>query len=212
MNISRSRSIGLALAIFGMTMAGSQIADAGGALRQASAVYNFVGGEEMGNATLHRNAHGVTTNIATTVGGQLDEFGTHLDAYWRVGDATTVWFVVFSDPAGCIDGCGEDDVLDAIFGDNRADVGVFRAAGKIAGSSTFRASGRLNEGDTDELLLGVPMMDAMTAEVHLVVHPHGPAANLSGQELAAALHSVDGGCETNTCGDAQFAVFAPPAG
>ncbi len=60
------------------------------------------------------------------------------------------------------------------------------------------------------VLFGYGLMDSMAAEIHLVVRSHGPAANLSGQELSEALHSVDGGCTTNTCGDAQFAVFLAP--
>ena len=210
MHISRTRGLALALAALGLTMAGTQVATAGGAIHQETPVFQFDDGSTVGDATPTRNGHGVTMNISTTVGGELDDFGTLLGVDWTIGDATTVWFVVFNDPEGCIEGCGEDDVLDAIFGDNRADVGVHRAAGHVAGESDFDAGGRLKEGNVDELVVGEPLMDAMTAEIHLVVRSHG--SGLTGSELASALHSLNGGCITNTCGDAQAAVFTPPGG
>lgn len=194
-----------------LTLVGTHAVDAAPARHQTSTVYEFIGMADAGEASLTRTGSGVTMNVNTSIGGQLDEFGTPLEAWWESGDATTVWFVVFSNPAGCVDGCGEDEVL-GFLGDmssNPAQVGVHYATGKIATGTTFHAAGRLNEGDMSGVLFGMALQDAMTAEVHLIMHPHGPASALSGQELAAALHSVDGGCGTNICGDSQFAVFMP---
>ncbi len=212
MRTSRVQQLGVAVAVMSTALFGAHVADAGGAAHQASGVYQFDDGSHVGHAALHRNGNGVTMNLWTTVGGELDDFGVLQGVDWERGDATTVWFIVFNDPDGCIDGCGEDEVLDFFFGGDRAMVGALRAAGHVAGGSNFNASGRLNEGDDTELLFGTPLIDAMTAEIHLVVRSHGPASNLSGAVLAEALHSVDGGCDINTCGDSQFAVFTPPAG
>lgn len=210
MHISRTRGLALVIAAVGLTMAGAQVAGAGGAIHQDTTVFQFDDGSTVGEASLARNAHGVTMNISTAVSGELDDFGIPLGVDWEVGDATTVWFVVFNDPDGCIDGCGEDDVLDVFFGDNRAAVGLHRAAGHVADDSTFDAGGRLAEDNLDEVVFGLPLMDATTAEIHLVVRSHG--SGLTGTELVSALHSVDGGCATNICGDSQAAVFLPPSG
>ncbi len=210
MSYSRARGAAIALGTIGLALVGAQAVDASGAQHQGSAVYRFDDGSQVGAANLIRNQHGATMNISTSVEGELEDFGSALGVDWTVGDATTVWFIVFNSPGGCIDGCGEDDVLDLFLGDDRAEVGIVRAAGHVAGGTVFNAAGRLNEGAAKELLAGTPLQDAMTAEIHLVVRSHGAAANLSGTDLADALHSVDGGCATNTCGDSQFAVFLPP--
>ncbi len=204
----RRRHLFAVAAAAALTLVGTHGVEAAPATQQSSAVYQFDDMSEVGKASLKRNGSGVTMNIKTAIGGELDDFGVLQGVDWESGDATTVWFVVFNDPSGCVDGCGGDDVEDA-FGDNRADVGVHFAAGHVANGSKFNAAGHLNEGDSSGLLFGLPLEDATTAEVHLVVRSHGPASTLTGQELAAALHSVDGGCGTNTCGDAQFAVFLP---
>lgn len=87
-------------------------------------------------------------------------------------------------------------------------------SGHVAGGASFHAGAQLGEGDDGGTLFGLPLVDAMTAEIHTIVRSHGPAADLSGSELAAALHSVDGGCAPefgpNACGDSQFAVFLSP--
>lgn len=210
MNVSRARLAGAVLVAAALVAVGQTPAAGGGTVHQSSTVYEFVGMADVGDAHLSRNSHGVTMKISTALSGQLVEFGGPLDAYWSPGDATTVWFVVFNDPEGCIDGCGEDDVLAAFAGDNRGKVGVLQAAGHVAGGSKFRAAGRLNENDSDRLIFGMPLMDALTAEIHLIVRSHGPARTLTGPQLAQALHSVDGGCDVNTCGDPQFAVFLAP--
>lgn len=203
----RRRHLFAVAAAAGLTMVGTHGVEAA-ATQQTSAVYKFDDMSEVGKASLKRNASGVTMNIKTAIGGELDELGVPQGVDWESGDATTVWFVVFNDPSGCDGGCGADDV-DAIFGDNPADAGVHFAAGHVANGSKFTTAGHLNEGDESGLLFGSALEDATAAEIHLVVRSHGPASTLTGQELAEALHSVDGGCGANTCGDAQFAVFLP---
>lgn len=189
---------------------GSHVAQAAPAVHQESDVYEFEDMDDVGDATLKRNNSGVTMNIKTAVSGELFDFATPLEVDWQRGDATTVWFVVFNEPWNCSDDeCGEDDVM-AAFNGNPAKVGVHFGTGHVAGGADFNAAASLKEGDMSGVLFGYGLMDSMAAEIHLVVRSHGPAANLTGPELADALHSVDGGCDTNTCGDPQFAVFLAP--
>ena len=191
-------------------------ASAGRAEKQTEPVYEFVGATTVGGASLVRTNSGVSMRVSTTVGGQLvDLFDGPLDAAWEVGDATTNWFVVFNEPSECTDGvCGEDDVQNAATGSDVAKVGVHFATGHIAGSSNWRSAASLREGDLSGVLFGSPLLDAMTAEVHIVVRSHGPAANLVPGGLAAAIGSFGGGClpddGPNICGDAQAAEFKPP--
>ena len=69
----------------------------------------------------------------------------------------------------------------------------------------------LEVGDISGSLLGVGLIDPMKAVVHLVVRNHGQAKDLTAtDELEAAISSVGGGCDTNQCGDSQFAIFEAP--
>jgi hypothetical protein len=163
-------------------------------------------------ASLIRTDSGVSTQVRTTVGGELfDLFAGPLGVDWEVGDATTAWYVVFNEPGECTGGvCGEDDVQAAALGDNDPEVGVHFATGHVAGSSLWRSAASLREGDVSGLVFGFPLVDALTAEIHIVIRSHGLAANLVPGDLAAAIGSIGGGCAINTCGDAQAAEFKPP--
>ncbi len=201
----------LTVAILSMALMAPVSADR--AIRQTEAVFDFVGLNTEGSATLTRTNSGVSMRVSTSVGGQLIALGVEepLDAEWEVGDAVTNWFVVFNNPEACIDGCGEDDVLGSLFGpSNFAGVGVHFATGHVAGSSNWRSAASLREGDVSGLFAGEALADAMKAEIHIVIRTHGPASNLTPGSLAAAIGSIDGGCVINTCGDAQAAVFNPP--
>ena len=174
-------------------------------------------------ASLARTDTGVSMEISTKVRGQLyDLFAGPLEAAWERGDATTAWFVVFNYPEVCSDGvCGEDDVQDAAIAAQAGDpppaagVGVHFATGHVAESRRWKAAASLHEADETGMVLGVALSEPMTAEVHVVARSHGSAATLSSAELAAAISSLNGGCEgppefgPNTCGDAQAAVFMP---
>jgi hypothetical protein len=133
--------------------------------------------------------------------------------------AYTVWWVVFNDPSGCVAGCGLDDVLAAVgptANDNPANIGVFYAAGHyvgVHGTGGFGAS--LREGDTSYCVpagdgpfsaLCNPLVDAHTADVHLVVRDHGPM--IPGQ-LKAQISSFTGGCSAYACANLQAAIFEP---
>jgi hypothetical protein len=201
-------------------IATSVTAFAMGAVHQTSDVYRFDNMADVGDATLVRNASGVSMTIRSSVEGELTEFGALLGEDFTPGDATTNWWVVFNHPGNCSDGvCGEDDVLDALLGGdpNNVLVDILFATGHIA-NSQWQAGASLREGDTGGSLRPgfglepIGLIDSMAAEIHIVVRSHGPASDLAAGEIAGAISSVDGGCLINTCGDPQFAVFlAPPS-
>jgi hypothetical protein len=214
----------LALSALAATVLASP-ASAGPPEKQTEAVNYFGGGAVPdAEASLVRTNSGVSMRMSTTVDGQLfDLFAGPLGVDWEVGDATTNWFVVFNEPDECtplpggvVAVCGEDDVQNAAMGSPAAGVGVHFATGHIAGSSKWRSAASLREGDVSGIVFGLPLVDAMTAEIHIVARSHGPAANLVPGNLAAAIGSLNGGCAgppefgPNTCGDAQAAEFKPP--
>ena len=215
---------GLAIiAITSMILGTSSAAWAAPAVHQTVDVVRVDGGSTNGGtATLTRTNNGVTMRMSTTVGGvKYDLPGAPppdpgLGESWEVGDATTNWFVVFNNPGECSDlSCGEDDIIagfpPAVDG-GPAGVSIHYAAGHVAGSSSWHSAGSLREGDTSGMLFGLPLQDAMKAEVHLVARSHGPMADIPpGSERGLALNSLNGGCPPNVCGDAQVAVFAPPS-
>jgi hypothetical protein len=200
-----------------LTLGTVTAAEAAPAVKQTTDVVRIDGQPNDGTATLTRTNSGVSMTMSTTVGGQLFILpdGIPLEANWEVGDASTNWFVVFNNPNGCTDPCGEDDViagLPPVEDGGPAGVGIHFAAGHVAGSSSWHSAGSLREGDTSGMLFGLPLQDAMTAEVHIVARSHGPMDTIPpGSDRGYALNSVDGGCDTNTCGDAQAAIFPPPS-
>jgi hypothetical protein len=188
---------------------------AGKAIHQTSDVYRFDNMSDVGDAKLVRTNSGVSMTMESSVEGELTEFGQLLGEDFTPGDATTIWWIIFNNPENCTDSmCGEDDVLAGLIGGdpNKVMVDAIFATGHIAGSK-WGAGAHLNEGDTSGSLRPgfglepIGLKDAKKAEIHLVVRSHGPASNLTPGELAAAIHTVDGGCGINTCGDPQFAVF-----
>jgi hypothetical protein len=140
------------------------------------------------------------------------------------GNAYTVWFVVFNNPAACSDNeCGEDDIFTGadlnVEGVMAAQIGVGNATANIAkadGTAEFGAV--LRPGDYaatghqvlfpaglagDALLLDGNTKDA---EVHLVIQEHGQARG--GPQLLNQLTYSETGC-TPYCEDIQFSVHKP---
>lgn len=132
--------------------------------------------------------------------------------------AYTAWLVIFNNPAGCVEGCGEDDLFNA-----DAAVDVVYLAGRVANRrGRVRLLGRRSVQNKSGSLfaqLGVPspgLSDPLGAEVHVVVRDHGPL--IRGQ-VRRQLRSFEGGCTPessfglgdgpNDCADVQFAVHLP---
>lgn len=143
------------------------------------------------------------TRGADSVSLQIN--ATHLTP----GDAVTVWWVIFNNPAACVDGCSGAQLGDAAI--NGSVIWATYAIVGAGGQAMFNAT--LAEGDiSGDQPFGLPgdgdgLVDASAAEIHVVVRTHGVALN--GDDLEAQLTMFDGGCLINTCTDLQFAVHLP---
>jgi hypothetical protein len=115
----------------------------------------------------------------------------------------SVWWIIFNNPAECLDGgpgvCGEKDVYPG----GPADIGVRNASGFITGTDgTAYFVGELEAGPPPAGLAGFGQLnDAMGAEVHLVIQSHGGA--VPGTVAFEMTHP------TGT--DLYGVIFAPPA-
>ena len=165
-----------------------------------------------------------TTEVVPYAGAQLARTDAGVSGSMHnvglPGDhAYTVWWVVFNNPAGCVNGCGVDDVVAAVgptANNNPAGIGVFYAAGHYVGVHGVAGFGAtLLEGDTSYCVsvgdgpfsaLCNPLLDANTAEVHMLVRDHGPMVP---GLLAAQVGSFTGGCAAFTCVNLQAAIFQP---
>jgi hypothetical protein len=133
---------------------------------------------KVGSSTLVRNQNGVTVTVNTS---ELDP-----------GSAVTIWLVVFNNGTSG----GPDDV-------------IYGAGHVVGGNGTANFAAHLNEGDTGGSLFPQPspgLIDAETAEIHIVVRSHGPA--IPGM-IPEQIHTVGGGCLINVCEDLQFAIHLP---
>jgi hypothetical protein len=126
----------------------------------------------------------------------------------KPGDAVTVWWVIFNNPQYCTHGmfglrCGIGDLL-VFGGDPRVDSSLMYAAGHVIGADGVGSyGGYLREGElTRDTVFGPGIIDSRTADVHLVVHDHGPAQpGIINDEI----HSF--GICNPTCTDIQAAAF-----
>ena len=122
------------------------------------------------------------------------------------GDVVTVWWVVFNAPQNCTHGegpyrCGPGD-LPPFGGDGSAEPSLLYATGHvIGGSGTATYGAHLAVGDTSGALFGPGLTNPLGADIHLVLHDHGPADPAI---VAAEIHSF-GVCNL-VCTDVQFSV------
>lgn len=143
------------------------------------------------------------------------------------GDAHTLWFIVFNNPAACTDmSCGEDDIFNMdgtlnVPGVMAAGIGIGNATGNVAkadGTLEFGARLSMNAGPADGHQIVFPAgldfeLDSLLtsapadAEVHLIVQTHGQARG--GKKLQEQLSYLDANC-TPSCADIQFTVHLAP--
>ena len=103
---------------------------------QTSPVWNADSGDAIGAAWLKRSKDRIDGRIMATVGSAA---GTEVIDSDGIGIPYTVWWVVFNNPAACVDElgdpgpCGPNDVFNESFG-AEADVAVFNASGAISAS------------------------------------------------------------------------------
>lgn len=229
MKLKKTKSSTIALAslagiaaIAGILLLVTSLIDSAGAAGAVgnvtqSSVYRFEDGSAVASssATLNRSESSITTSLST---GELSEGGT----------TYTLWWVIFNNPAECEHGmpglstCGEADLL--LFGGKpEISSSVFFAAGNVIGNTgNLNFGAHLQEGELPsgpgQVAWGPGLVDASTAEVHLVVRSHGPVQ--PGIE-AEQITTFGGGCTSETdptvtgpegdfdCFDQQFTVFVP---
>lgn len=142
----------------------------------------------------------------------------------RAGNAYTLWWVVFNDPAACsAPGCGEDDILNEDGSLNEAGImaagiGLGHATGNVArADGTTEFGGRLIRNDDSgahQIIIPAGLGDenvlltasGLDAEVHVVVQSHGRARE--GKKLLRQLSHFQAACNPR-CRDIQFAAHLP---
>jgi hypothetical protein len=136
---------------------------------------------------------GTSTLVRTDAGISASFQSSGLPA----GQAVTLWFVIFNNPASCVAGCGLDDLL---FNPSAGGDFLVGAGHVTGGSGTANFGGQLAVGDTSGSAfpeIGMPdrpigLTNPRGAQVGLLIHSHGPM--VPGQVLKAQLSSFTGGC------------------
>jgi hypothetical protein len=153
---------------------------------------------------------------------QRDGDSVHVGVHSRnltPGHAYTVWLVIFNTPEGCVDGCGEDDLMRP----EATNSVIWSGVGGVANNGgNLNGRGTLTEENpqgyqqlfTD---LGAPdpgFLDAQGAEIHTVVRDHGPATGNPAQTT-----TFEGDCTPGSsfglgggayeCVDVQFSIHFP---
>ena len=129
--------------------------------------------------------------------------------------AYTMWFVVFNDTDSCEGPCDAGDLMGG-----RGNSAAFWDGGRVVGpNGSANFAGFVTEGylpsGPDQILKdntgGAGMIDAETAEVHMVIRSHGPA--LTGSDLQVQLDTFNGACQPDpdSCKNYQFGVHLAPA-
>ena len=145
----------------------------------------------VGSSKIVRNQNGVNVTVNTSG--------------LEPGNAVTIWLVIFNNPSECVDGCDGTDLENP----NVAGDVIYGAGHVVGGNGTAHFAAHLNEGDSGGSLFPQPspgLIDAETAEIHIVVRSHGPA--IPGM-IPEQIHTVEGDCDPNVCEDVQFAIHLP---
>jgi hypothetical protein len=186
--------------------------------KEKQPIIDFATGQEVTGSfsMLDRQSDGVATKIRTQVTG---------------GNAYTAWYVIFNNPDGCSEPCGEDDIFiggdpangfnfDGI-NDARISVvwaktgGVANPAGRLALDGGLDVGEIPNGGPGIKVVIGllsdgalvpgpVTGLETTAAEIHLVIQDHGPAHS-DPALLELQTTSFMGACNPD-CVDIQFAV------
>jgi hypothetical protein len=139
---------------------------------------------------------GAASTVVTQTGGATMTLHT---SGLTGGDAVTVWWVIFNNPEACTGGegglrCGPPDLHNGA-----AEASVLYAAGHVIGTDgTASWGGHLNTNDTTDALFGPGLTNPTTADIHFVIHDHGPA---DPSLMPAEIHSFNV-CNP-TCTDVQ---------
>jgi hypothetical protein len=189
------RRILVALALVGL-LSVVLVSRAGAATRTTSDVTWMSDGTTAGTSTLTRTDSGIALVLHTSG--------------LQAGHTVTIWWMVFNHPEACISGATTEAPDDprcgmADMNNSAAGLSVLYAAGNIVdedGEADFGAY--LQEGDTDGALpgMGLGLLDAAAADVHLVVRDHGPAKP---GMIVEQIQTFDDFCNP-TCTDLQMSI------
>lgn len=160
-------------------------------------------GDVVGSATLQRTAAGIRLWVDTTM--------------LVPGDAYTLWWVIFNDPASCdMDGCNGSD-FPQNGGDPAVEASVMNATGRVvlASDASFNAflpvgfshTNTANGGTRQNF--GTGLQDVEGAEVHVIIRSHGPSSGNSEQTSAVNI-DCDNAAPAMGCYDPQSIAFQPP--
>jgi hypothetical protein len=137
-----------------------------------------------------------TNSVAT-----LFNTGTRLtvnivDRHLEANNAYTVWWIIFNDPSGCVDGCGGPDIFAELATANaivvNATGGVSSSLGNLVVTAWIDASGATS--GSGEVFAGdLATLDIANAVVHMVIRSHGPASS-DADILAKQIGTLAGGC------------------
>lgn len=127
-----------------------------------------------------------------------DGFFANLDTHELIpGNVYTLWLVAINEPGACeTSPCKPPDVLERT-AETQADVGY--GDGIIAESEQGRLSSYQPVGQLRGAWFGNGLQKPQTAEIHLVVHDHGP---LLPEMATTMLNTYRGGCTDETVPDA----------
>jgi hypothetical protein len=160
---------------------------------------------------------GMPTNGEVTLTRTLTGLSaTYTSNDLKPGDTYTAWFIIFNNPAGCVDGCDESDLANAA-----AEASAVNADGLVAGatgSETFNASLAVGDAGHHQIVFGDGITDPIGAEVQTFIRNHGPEL-ADPSEVNEQISILAGGCTLessvdgtgtgpNTCFDPHFAVFS----
>lgn len=178
------------------------------------------------SATVHwlsdlSDVEGATAQFTRTNSGAAYSFRT---TGLEKGHVVTMWWVIFNNPDECENpnptleaACGIPDLFN---GDVEASV-MGGDGNIVGGSGRSTLAGHLREGQLKTFhpaFRGTPgLVDAMRAEVHLVLRSHGPAIPGMIEEMRTTFEaactpesSAGFGSGPNECADLQAAAFPAP--
>jgi hypothetical protein len=132
---------------------------------------------------------GAWSSLVTNASGASMTLHTNsLDA----GHAVTIWWIIFNNVGACRSGienggglrCGESDLFRT-----GVDASVLYATGHVVGNNGVgNFSAHLNTGDASGALFGPGLVNPLGADIHLIVHDHGPVDQ---SLMPAQIHSFD---------------------
>jgi hypothetical protein len=153
----------------------------------ASAVYTFPGGPDQ------VLIHGASADIVRTRNGINFRMDTNS---LMPGHAYTLWVVIFNEPGNCLTAPDTCTPADLFHPAAKPDM-LYGAGVVVGGSGKAVLAGRTRTGDLSgsvQVPVGLfanGLIDPFGAEIHLVVHDHGP---LNPAFMPDMIQSLAGGC------------------